>query len=205
MNIYRTQPVLENERFLFRLVEKKDCGDLLKVYSDKFALPFFNSDNCDGDNFYYATEEKMREALDFWELSYQNGWFVRLSIVDKAASEVIGTIELCLRVSEDEFNNAGILRIDVRSDYEREEALYAIAALIAPHLPEMLGCGKVITKVPVYAVERRKAVIKAGFTKSDHLLIGKNGYAYDGYWILANEKQTGIVVGGAAEISGMRD
>ena len=23
--------------------------DLLKVYSDKNALPFFNSDNCDGD------------------------------------------------------------------------------------------------------------------------------------------------------------
>lgn len=184
MNIYETCPTLENNKFLLRPVENEDCDDLLRVYSDKNALPFFNSDNCDGDNFYYATKERMTEALGFWSLSYKNGWFARLAIVDKAVSKVIGTIELCLRVSEDEFNNMGILRIDVRSDYEKEEVLYDIAALITPHLPEMLGCNGIITKAPIYAVERIKAFQKAGFTKSDHLLIGKNGYAYDGYWIM---------------------
>ena len=101
MNIYENCPVLESGKFLLRLAEEKDCGDLLKVYSDKNALPFFNSDNCDGDNFYYETAERMAEAFSFWKLSYENGWFVRLSIVDKAASEVVGTVELCLRVSED--------------------------------------------------------------------------------------------------------
>ena len=184
MNIYKICPTLENENFLLRLVKDEDGDDLLSVYSDKNALPFFNSDNCDGDNFYYATKERMTEALGFWNLSYKNGWFARLAIVDKTVSKVIGTIELCLRVSEDEFNNMGILRIDVRSDYEKEEVLYDIAALITPHLPEMLGCNGIITKAPIYAVERIKAIQKAGFTKSDHLLIGKNGYAYDGYWIM---------------------
>ena len=184
MNIYETCPTLESEKFLLRLVENGDCDDLLRVYSDKNALPFFNSDNCDGDNFYYATKERMTEALSFWKLSYENGWFARLSIVDKSVSIVIGTVELCLRVSEDAFNNMGILRVDVRSDYEKEEVLYDIVALITPHLSEMLGCKGVITKAPIYAVERRKAIQKAGFTKSDHLLIGKNGYAYDGYWII---------------------
>ena len=65
MHIYEKCPILENERFLLRAVEDKDCDDLLKVYSDKNALPFFNSDNCDGDNFYYATKERMAQALDF--------------------------------------------------------------------------------------------------------------------------------------------
>ena len=51
-NISETCPVLESEKFLLRLVENEDCDDLLKVYSDKNALPFFNSDNCDGDNFW---------------------------------------------------------------------------------------------------------------------------------------------------------
>ena len=37
---------------------------------------------------------------------------------------VIETVELCLRVSEDEFNNMGLLRVDVRSDYEKENELY---------------------------------------------------------------------------------
>ena len=184
MNIYETCPVLESEKFLVRLVEDKDCDDLLKVYSDKNALPFFNSDNCDGDNFYYATKERMTEALGFWNLSYENGWFVRLSIVDKTVSSVIGTIELCLRVSEDEFNNMGILRVDVRSDYEKEDVLFEIISLITPHLSEMLGCNGILTKVPIYAVERMKAIQRAGFTKSEHLLIGKTGYAYDGYWTI---------------------
>lgn len=182
MNIYEKCPVLESTKFIIRLFEDKDCDDLLKVYSDKMALPFFNSDNCDGDNFYYATKERMEEAIKFWRLSYENGWFARLSIIDKTSSTVIGTVELCLRVSEDEFNNMGILRIDVRSDYEKEDILYDIFSLITPQLEELIGCMGVLTKAPIYAVERIKAVQRAGFTKSEHLLIGKTGYAYDGYW-----------------------
>jgi len=124
----------------------------------------------------------MTEALGFWKMSYENGWFVRLSIIDKAAASVIGTVEVCLRVSEDEFNNMGILRVDVRSDYEQEEPLYAVFSLITPEMEEMVGCKGVLTKAPIYAVERMKAIQRAGFTKSEHLLIGKTGYAYDGYW-----------------------
>ena len=97
---------------------------------------------------------------------------------------MIGTVELCLRVSKDEFNNMGILRLDVRSDYEQEKVLYEIFSLIASRVEEMLGCKGVITKVPIYAVERMKAVQRAGFVKAEHFLIGKNGYAYDGYFRL---------------------
>lgn len=187
MNIYEACPTLESEKFIIRLFRDADCDDLLKVYSDKNALPFFNSDNCDGDNFYYATKERMEEAIAFWHMSYENGWFVRLSVVDKMAAGVIGTVELCLRVSEDAFNHMGILRVDVRSDYEQEEALYDIFALVTPKLEEMLGCKGVLTKAPIYAVERIKAIQRAGFAKSGNLLIDKNGYAYNGYWTKAAE------------------
>lgn len=187
MNIYETCPTLESEKFIIRLFRDEDCDDLLKVYSDKNALPFFNSDNCDGDNFYYATKERMEEAIAFWHMSYENGWFVRLSVVDKMTADVIGTVELCLRVSEDAFNHMGILRVDVRSDYEQEDALYDIFALVTPKLEEMLGCKGVLTKAPIYAVERIKAIQRAGFAKSGNLLIDKNGYAYNGYWTKAAE------------------
>ena len=185
MNIYKECPTLENDRFIIRLFKKDDCDDLLKVYSDRNSLPFFNSDNCDGDNFYYHTKEKMENALDFWTMSYENGWFVRLSIIDKTTSSIVGTVELCVRVSQDEFDNMGILRVDVRSDYEHEEELISIFSLVTPKMNEMLGCNGVITKAPIYAVERIKAIEKVGFTKSDHLLVGKNGYAYDGYWVIS--------------------
>ena len=175
MNIYETCPVLESEKFIIRLFQDSDCDDLLKVYSDKNALPFFNSDNCDGDNFYYSTKERMADAIGLWHMSYENGWFIRMSIVDKLVKSVIGTVELCVRVSEDEFNNMGILRVDVRSDYEQEELLYDVFRLVTPKVEEMLGCKGVLTKAPIYAVERIKAIQQVGFTKSEHLLIGKTG------------------------------
>ena len=67
MNLYEERPILESGRFLLRAVKSEDCGDLLKVYSDRNALPFFNSDNCDGDIFYYPTIERMNDAILFWQ------------------------------------------------------------------------------------------------------------------------------------------
>ena len=58
-------------------------------------------------------------------------------------------------------------------------------SLIVPPAFELFDCVEIITKVPVYAVERIQAVQRFGFTKSEHLLIGTNdGYAYNGYWII---------------------
>ena len=82
-NIFEQCPVLENERWLMRFVKEEDADDLLLVYGDKQALPFFNSDNCHEDNFYYDTKEKMDGAIRFWLDSYRDKWFVRLAIVDK--------------------------------------------------------------------------------------------------------------------------
>lgn len=183
MDIFKSAPVIENNSFLFRLVEEKDCLDLLKVYSDENALPFFNSDSCDGDNFYYPKKERMLEAIKFWKEAYEKGWFLRLAIVDKANDEAIGTVEICKRVSNDDFNDMGILRVDVRSDYENERILYNMFSLISPKINEMLGTKWVITKAPIYAVERIEAIKKEGFRKSNSLLVGKDGYAYNGYWI----------------------
>lgn len=73
MSVYENCPVLENDKYLLRFVKKDDASDLLKVYSDKHALPFFNSDNCDGDNFYYSSVERMEKAIDFWLSSYETG------------------------------------------------------------------------------------------------------------------------------------
>lgn len=185
INIFEKSPVIENDNFLLRMVMKKDCDNLLEVYSDKNALPFFNSDNCDGDNFYYCSKDRMLEAIDFWNLSYKNGWFVRLAIVDKLILKVIGTIELWLRISEDAFNEMGILRVDVRSEYEKTDKLFEIFSLIISQAYEMLECNGIITKAPIYAVDRIEAIQKLGFRKSEHLLVGKNkGCNYEGYWVI---------------------
>jgi RimJ/RimL family protein N-acetyltransferase len=188
INVYESCPKFESDGYLLRLVERNDASDLVEVYGDKNALPFFNSDNCHGDNFYYPTKEKMEQAIDFWMQSYQAKWFVRWVIFDKQISKAVGTIEMFHRSAEDAFDDTGVLRIDVRSDYERTEVLQEILKIFMPSAYELFDCAEIITKVPIYAVERLDAVQKYGFSKSDHLLVGTNDhYAYNGYWIIKKQ------------------
>lgn len=87
-------PAFENEKYLLRFSSYEDTKDLAGVYGDKKALPFFNSDNCHGDNFYYPDEESMTKAIEFWLKSYNSKWFVRWTIYDKGIQKAIGSIEL---------------------------------------------------------------------------------------------------------------
>ena len=188
MKLYESLPALESGAFLLRPVEAGDAADLLEVYGDKNALPFFNSDNCDGDNFYYPTLERMAEAIRFWRTAYENRWFARWAVVDKAIGRAVGTVELCRRASEDAFDGAGVLRLDVRSAWERESVLSGLGALILPPAFALLECGTIITKAPIYAVERIRALEKLGFVRSGALLIGKDGSAYSGYWTIERKE-----------------
>lgn len=183
MNIYETCPIVESERFLMRLVTEDDCEDLLKVYSDLTAVPLFNGDNCNGDDFYYATYERMMQAIRFWIWSYEHGYFVRWSIVDKPSSCNIGTIELCYRVSEDCYNGCGILRLDLCSDYENETDVSEILSLIVPPAYEWFGCDRLITKAKPIADARIKVLTAMGFVAAEQPLIGHDGTQYGDYYV----------------------
>ena len=43
-NVSKNCPKFENQKYLLRFVNEDDYKDLLKVYSDERAVPFFNSD-----------------------------------------------------------------------------------------------------------------------------------------------------------------
>lgn len=183
MNVYENCPEVASDRFLLRPVTEQDCEDLLKVYSDLEAVPLFNSDNCNGDDFHYATYGRMMQAIQFWIWSYDNGWFVRWSIVDKEADGTIGTIELCYRVSEDSYNGCGILRLDLRSDYEKERYMSEILSLIVPPAFGWFGCDRLITKAKPIAMARIKALTDMGFVAADQPLIGHDGTRYGDYYV----------------------
>ena len=178
MNIYKTCPEVSNERFRLRLVTQEDCVDLLEVYSDAKAVPLFNGDNCNGDDFHYATLDRMQQAMSFWIWSYENGWFVRMSIVDLSTECAVGTIELCYRDSED----TGVLRLDLRSDYETEADIADILSLIVEPSYGWIGCSRLITKARPIAAERIKALSAFGFTSANAPLIGHDGTEYGDYF-----------------------
>lgn len=172
MNPYEKCPVYENENYLLRFIDASDAPDLLLVYSDEKAVPYFNSDNCGGDTFHYTTIKRMQEAIEYWQWEYQRQGFVRWTVIDKNTRRAIGTIELFHRRSDDHFNSCGLLRLDLRSDYEYEKNVSEILALIVPPAFELFDCQTVATKIPPFAHERRRAAEKSGFTRSEEPLIG---------------------------------
>lgn len=184
MNVYKEFPVLKNDKYELCPLKDEFLHDLLKVYSDVNAVQFFNGDNCHGDNFFYETEERMKQALDFWKEAYEKGWFVRFAILDNQANEVIGTIEGFRREENDYFTDCGLLRLDLRSDYEKSSEIESIMSLISVPSFEIFGCTKVATKTFPNGNERKKALKSLGFELSDEPLIGHDGTKYYGYYVL---------------------
>lgn len=184
-DIYETCSILEDNSFRIRLVEEDDAIDLHELYSDKGALPFFNSDNCNGDNFYCDTVDIMLEAIKYWLWEYERRGFVRFTIVDKRNNKGVGTIELFNRKAEDFFNNCGILRVDVKPSYENPETFHKIFSLIINPAYDFFDCTMIATKAPIYAVERTHALKSFGFKETKQYLIGQhdNRQYYD-YWII---------------------
>jgi len=183
-DVYENCPQFENERYALRFVSEIDCIDLLKVYSDKKAVPLFNSDNCGGDDFYYTTNERMKQAIDYWIFEYNRKGFVRWSIVDKIENFVIGTIELFHRNAKDYFTECGLLRIDIKSEYEKSENLEKILLLILVPAFELFQCDKVATKAKPEAIERIVALKRLGFQIKEEKLIGHDGTEYDSYFMV---------------------
>ena len=182
MNIYEQCPTISNERFLLRLVAQDDCADLLKVYSDERAVPLFNSDNCHGDDFHYQTMERMAKAIDFWLFSYQNRYFVRWSIIDRQTGECVGTIELFAR--DDEAGSyTALLRLDLRSDYEKRESLESILSLILEPACTLFECDTVTTKAIPQAEARRQVLRRFGFEESQTTITGDDGTRYGDYYV----------------------
>lgn len=184
MSPYEKCPVFENENYLLRFVEMGDVPDLYLVYSDEKAVPLFNSDNCINE-FYCTSLERMKQTIEFWKHEYQKNYYVRWTIWDKNAHHAIGTIELFNRKAEDYFNNCGLLRLDLRSDYEYEDKITEILSLILVSAFELFECKMIATKVPAFATKRKIAVEKLGFVLSEEILVGgHDGRNYTNYYVL---------------------
>lgn len=103
-DVYEVCPTFKNDLVTLRQTTFEDAEGLLKCYSDVNAVPFFNSDNCDGDTFYYTTVERLMKTMELWDYSYRNHSFVRWTVILNKTNEIIGSIEMFHRRADDEFN-----------------------------------------------------------------------------------------------------
>jgi hypothetical protein len=177
-DVYEECPTYKKKLITLRQTNINDAQELLKCYSDEKAVPFFNSDNCHGDDFHYVTIERMKQAIDFWEFSYKSKYFVRWTVVLNDTSEKVGTIEMFHRVADDEFNHYGILRIDLQSVFEIQSVLDEILEIADENFYKAFDVEAILTKAIPGATERISSLIKKGYQPLNRKLT-----IYDDYFV----------------------
>lgn len=73
--------------------------------------------------------------------------------------------------------------MDLRSDYEKEDDIEDILAIIIPKTKEMFACEIIATKAITIAKERIKALEHMGFCLSEESVIGHDGTKYGSYYV----------------------
>ncbi len=177
-DIYVNCPIYKNDLITLRQTTLADAPELLLCYSDKKAVPFFNADNCNGDDFYYKTLERMKQAIEFWNFSYVNKYFVRWTVILNETQETVGTIEMFHRTAEDECNHFGLLRIDLKSECEIQSVIDAILEITQNNFFSAFDVKAILTKAIPSASERTASLLKIGYVPLDRKL-----GVYDDYYV----------------------
>ena len=119
----------------------------------------------------------MEKCIRSWLNAYKKRGFIRYSIIDKNTNRAIGTSEI--------FGGAfGVLRIDVRHEYENEAALSELLKT-ADLFFDDFDTKKFITKAIPEAEARINALVKNGYVpctvKYEHYFMKRspnNGASY---------------------------
>lgn len=166
MDVFCACPEYNTGHFKIRKLEKGDAEELFACYSDPEAARFFNGDCC-GDDFYYTDMKQFRECVEYWLNRYELQDFVRWSIQDKERERLIGTIEVCpsLKYAVDG-RRMGILRIDLKSEYERLDVLKELMDVLLENVYEDFEVSSVIMKIQKDAGERQKLIKEYQFVNA---------------------------------------
>ena len=156
---YVSCPTFTTEHFTIRLIRQEDSRNLFACYHDKQAVSYMNDDNCDF-GFYVDTPEAMEETVKYWIQFYAERAFIRFAIVDTKKQQVIGTIEGF-------HGKEGVLRVDIRSEYETKLYMKEILAVAVANFKELFENEYLVTKAVKAATERRGALVEGGWKYID--------------------------------------
>lgn len=155
MNIYKDCPTVSKDNLTFRLLEQSDSESLFECYHDKNAVELMNDDNCDF-GFFSESLDKMAETVWYWIDFYKKQFFVRFALVDNNTNKAVGTVE--------GFNaEIGVLRIDIKPEYEREDCISEILSFAEENFYEYFGNEYLVTKAIPKAEQRISALQSHGW------------------------------------------
>lgn len=145
----------ESEHFLLRQVAPEDAPGLLPCYSDPAAVALMNDDNCN-KGFLCPSLEDMQQYIGFWLDEYRNRMYIRPVIIHKPTGQLLGTIEAF-------GGELGVLRLDLRADWEKPEVLAELLKLAVEEFPQDLPMAGMVTKAIPAAKTRREVLEALGF------------------------------------------
>ncbi len=177
-NPYTSCRGYETPRLRLRRVRLEDAPALLACYGDRQAVDLMNADNCTSD-FFYQTQEEMEACIAFWMAECERGAYVRLTVLDRRTDEAVGTVEVF-------GGESGVLRIDLRRDYERRDVIAEILELAKARFLDDFDACRLLTKAVPAAEERRAALLACGYRKMGAFR------GYDDYFAYGTDVQKGM-------------
>lgn len=177
-NPYASCRDYETPRLRLRRVCIEDAPALLACYGDRRAVALMNADNCTSD-FLYRTQAEMEACIAFWMAECEQGAYVRLTVLDRETSEAVGTVEVF-------GGESGVLRIDLRRDYERRDVVAEILELAKSRFLDDFDACRLLTKAVPAAKERRAALRASGFREIESFK------GYGDYFAFGTDVQKGM-------------
>lgn len=175
-DVYTVCPVYQTRSLMLRRTAPQDAEALLKCYSDERAVSFFNSDNCNGDTFYYTTIERMARTIGLWEASFKARQFIRWTISANSSGEIIGTVEMFYRTTTEELGPYGLMRIDLRSDFETPPVISELLDIADRHFYDAFDVETIVTKAIPEAKARTEALTQKGYKPLEKEFLGFKHY-----------------------------
>ena len=182
-DVYAEVRPVKGKHLTLRLAVPEDAEALLTCYGDPKAAQLFNNDNCSG-GFFMQRVEDVRNALTWWLKAYQERAFVRYAIVSEGTP--VGTIELFNGGDKFGVPQAGVLRLDLASDYETEAVVREVLGLVIDKLAPVFGLEAILTKAAPVGEVRRGVLQKLGFTETQPGEVVR----YPHWWLLNKETLT---------------
>lgn len=159
---YTTCPEFDTEHFHLRLVREEDAEDLLCFYGDLSGWMF--SGNAWSNGIFssnHPTVEEMRKCIRSWLNEYRNRFYIRLSVIDKAAGKPIGTVEIFDNMDKSICGAA--LHIDLAAPYETQTHIEELLTLADKAFFQIFGFKYLIIQAVSSATERIAALHSFGY------------------------------------------
>jgi RimJ/RimL family protein N-acetyltransferase len=159
---YKKCPEFYTEHFHIRQIHEDDAEDLLCFYGDLSGWIFYGNNWSNGIfSSEHPTVEEMRNCIRSWLSVYQNKFYIRLTVLDKAADKPVGTIEIFDNL--DRAKRGAALHIDLSAPYETQAHITELLMLADNGFQNIFGFKYLIVQAVPAAAERLAVLRSAGY------------------------------------------